>query len=232
MNSLNTDNSFLITAVSDFSAPDIESDIVVLNSDLAYITAENAVKYVYLAIKYSKRYCVYTITSRFIKDGCLTQCMISPKGVILGAQNAAHINLSYRDCINNGESLNIIETPFGNFFLAVDTDIYHPEVVKIAVSLGADIIVASRHTDLYSYMPQGVCIGSENAAVTGNICVFDVTNEGGILFTPDFKNCIREQSVTPKKNYNFKINLANMRRRNFQLENKTLYKKYLNLLER
>ena len=232
MNSLNTDNSFLITAISDFSAPNVDSDIVVLCGDTPYIKAENALNYLYMVGKYARRYCVYVITDRFIKDGLLTQCMLSPKGEIMGVQAAAHINLDYRDKIANGDSLDIIETPFGNFFLAVDTDIYHPEIVKIASSLGADIIIASRHINSYSYMPQGPFIGSENAAITGNICVFDVTNEGGILFTPKLTFCEKKNTLKPQKNCNIKINLANIRRHNMTMENKELYKKYINILER
>lgn len=226
------DNSFLIAALNSFTPPDVETHMVVFYSSKPYINTQNAEKYVYYCIKYAKRYCTYVITERFLKDNYLAQCMISPQGEIIGFQYATHINLTYRGLINNDDNINIINTPFGNFFLSVDTDIFHPEVTKIAAKLGAQIIISSRYVENINEENFRCCLSAERAALTHGVYVFDVTEDGGKLIEPSLKSCRESRTVEHSDGTGFSIDINNLPPSpDAKIENR-FFEKYLNLMER
>ncbi|MEG0898182.1 MAG: hypothetical protein RSD67_01255 [Oscillospiraceae bacterium] len=232
---MSSENKTIITVVKPFSPPAYNVNLVVFSDNIPYYEDKSAIEHIYKSIKYAKKHNVYTVPCRFLKDGCLMQCMISPDGEILGSQGATHLNLAYRGKINSYNELSIFKTPIGNFALAVDTDIFHCEFARTASHLGANVIIASRYTETINDMSYCTCIGSENMAASNGIYIVDITEEGGRFVTPFQSTCIRNTNFPPQFDKKFYIDFDLLKKENIHsifLSNKKLFQKYIDVLER
>ncbi|MEF9982906.1 MAG: hypothetical protein RR806_00060 [Oscillospiraceae bacterium] len=232
---MSSENKTIITVVKPFSPPTYNVNLVVFSDNTPYYQDNSAFEHIYKSIKYAKKYKVYTVPCRFIKDDYLMQCMISPDGEIIGSQGATHLNLAYRGKINSYNELSIFKTPIGNFALAVDADIFHCEFARTASHLGADVIIASRYMEMINDMPYRACIGSENMAASNGLYIIDVTEEGARFVTPFQNNCIRDTNYPPQFDKKFYIDFDLLKKENIHsifLSNKKLFQKYIDVLER
>lgn len=232
---MNSKRKTVVTVVKPFQAPSYDADIVVFSDETPYYGDESAIEHIYHCVKYSKEHHIYTVSCRFEKDFYLMQCVISPEGKIIGVQGATHLNLSYRGKFNNYSEINVFDTPIGKFFIAVDSDIFHPEVARIATSKGADFIIASRFMNLINDSNYRACVGSENASASNGIYVLDVTEFGARFITPFQNNCIRKSKIEPKFDKKYYIDFEMLKKENiFNMlnSNKLIFQKYIDILER
>ena len=136
-----------------FYSPAWGSNTVMFSSESGLPVSEEQVKdYLVKCCKYALRHNVYLVPEKFVTLGIQCMCLISPKGKVIGAQQQIFSNPEENVKTNN--AIDLITTEFGDIFLAVDNDIYHPEIGKILFNMGASYIFSN---NLY------VVAGSNNA---------------------------------------------------------------------
>lgn len=164
--------------------PPVEGTDLVIFSDIKnYVAQWDNQNFLSSCKKYAKRYGVYLLTSRVVADGYLCLFLFDDTGKVIGGQRAVSLNLSYRGAINRSTDLNIIRTKFGNLFLAVDVDIYRPEVIRAAALQGAEIILSSQFIPLYDYQSQKLCQLAYQAADNG-VYIVNVNNASTSVISP------------------------------------------------
>ncbi len=187
-------SSFKIAAINPFTNPPEDCKYVVFTQQEAYISEEDAMELLKKTVRYCKHFGVYAVPFRFVYNDQLTMCMISPQGEIQGSQGAIHLNLKYRDKLKRSSDINIIETPDGKFFLSVDVDIFHPEVIRAASVMGAQVVISNRFMDKTHENNYKICCGAENAAVSNRLLVLDLSEEGSCFVDPmSGASCVRTQ---------------------------------------
>ena len=123
--------------------PPVEGTDLVIFSDIKnYVAQWDNQNFLASCKKYAQSYGVYLLTSRVVADGYLCLFLFDDKGKIIGGQRAVSLNLSYLGTLSRSTDLNIVRTKFGNLFLAVDVDIYRPEILRAAALSGAEIILS------------------------------------------------------------------------------------------
>lgn len=138
---------------------------------------ENAAKeYLRKVCKYARGYGVYLVPERFLLMGYQCMCLISPEGRVLGAQKGLYLNTVTRVGKHSAQ-MDVLRTEFGGIFLCVDVDIYHPEVVRIAESMGVHYVVCSQQIAPQEYGSSMVLTGPWNAAQTSNTYVIGVCDQ-------------------------------------------------------
>ena len=98
-------------------------------------------------------------------------------------QEKAVIERSYRGTLSRSTDLNIVRTKFGNLFLAVDVDIYRPEILRAAALSGAEIILSSQFIPLYDYQSQKLGQLAFQAADNG-VYIVNVSNASTSVIAP------------------------------------------------
>ena len=115
-----------------FEKPKALSDLVVFSDDRPYVPAGDLSPYLKYCSIYAREHKVFLVPHRFMVDNVLYLCLFDPKGSIVGYQGALHRNLSTQSKQEQYEQVHVMQTSVGNLFLCVDTDIYYPEVLRLA----------------------------------------------------------------------------------------------------
>ena len=164
--------------------PPVEGTDLVIFSDIKnYVAQWDNQTFLASCKKYAQSYGVYLLTSRVVADGYLCLFLFDDKGKIIGGQRAVSLNLSYRGTLSRSTDLNIVRTKFGNLFLAVDVDIYRPEILRAAALSGAEIILSSQFIPLYDYQSQKLGQLAFQAADNG-VYIVNVSNASTSVIAP------------------------------------------------
>lgn len=198
----------VVNIIDRFRKPKQFTDLVILKDARNYIAEYDSAKYLNACKKYAKEFGVYLIPSRFAVNGYIYMCMFSPEGEIIGIQGATHLNLNYKSAFKQFDTINVIDTPLGKFFLCVDVDIYHPEVIAIAKDQGCEVVVASQYINTYEYNNNMITKGVWNSAQMANVFVVGINNiscafAGPCDATRNKTGYVFEPSID--KNISFKI---------------------------
>lgn len=171
-----------LSVAEPFSSPAWGSNFIVFTG-APVILEEDAKAYLSKVCKYAKNYGVYLVPGRFMLMGYQCMCLVSPEGRVLGAQKALYLNLANR-VGKRSSQLEIFPTEFGGVFLCVDVDVYHPEVCRFAVSMGAQIIICAQEVSKPEYDSHMVVTGAWNAAQLNNCYVVAATNQFNCVCLP------------------------------------------------
>ena len=164
--------------------PPVEGTDLVIFSDIKnYVAQWDNQNFLASCKKYAQSYGVYLLTSRVVADGYLCLFLFDDKGKIIGGQRAVSLNLSYRGTLSRSTDLNIVRTKFGKLFLAVDVDIYRPEILRAAALSGAEIILSSQFIPLYDYQSQKLGQLAFQAADNG-VYIVNVSNASTSVIAP------------------------------------------------
>ncbi len=125
---------------------------------------------------YARKYEIFVVPPLFIENNFLNLCLINPYGEIISISKGTHLNMTLFKDLKRGEDINVISTPFGKFFLCVDVDIYKPEVLRIATSMGAEVVISSQVLKREHYSKEMVLAGPWQEAQQNCIFVVNVTN--------------------------------------------------------
>jgi Predicted amidohydrolase len=167
-----------------FSSPPFNSNFVVFSSATgAAVPEQDTQDYIKRACRYARQFGVYLVPERFVLMGYQSMCLISPEGRALGVQKALHLRPG-GDGQKQSVVLEIISTEFGGIFLCVDSDIYHPQVARIAHSLGAHILIASQQLAQGEHNNRRVLSGVWSAAQGNALYAVGVCNKFNCVSAP------------------------------------------------
>lgn len=165
-----------------FLSPAWGSNFVLFTGD-SPVPEDASREYLRKVCKYAKTHGVYLVPQRFMLMGYQCMGLISPDGKVLGAQKALHINTLDRIGKRSGV-IDIVSTPFGGVFLCVDVDIYHPEIPRIAASMGAHFIFCSQRIHHGDYSSNMVLTGPWNAAQAAGVYVVATSGDYNCICAP------------------------------------------------
>ena len=134
--------------------------------------------------KYAQKFKVFLSTCLYRDGHYLCMAVISPEGEILGVQRAAYINLRWANEIEPYDDIEIISTPLGKIFLAADADIYHPEVLRLAIFNECDFIISSQMFPMVDFNEDRIFFGARSAAAANRIYILHTTTYSSALLCP------------------------------------------------
>ncbi len=173
-----------LSCAEPFSSPAWGSNLAVFTSESGAAIPETLVKaYLNRACKYAKHYGVYLVPERFVLFDYQCMALISPQGVVLGAQRGTYLNPA-NNTLKRGTGIEVFRTEFGSVFLCVDVDIYHPEVCRYAVGMGAQVIIGSQYITHAEYGSHLVVTGSWNAAQLNHVYTISVSGQFNCVCAP------------------------------------------------
>lgn len=164
--------------------PSAGTDIVVFSDVMPFVGQESAGEYLMRCRDYAVRHRVYLVPARFVLRGFLCMCLMSPSGAMAGIQRAAHLNLSLAGAAKRADEISVIQTKIGKIFLCVDTDIYHPEVLRAAKLTGAQIVVSSQYIDERDYTHEHLVSGAVSASASNFVYVVNVAGHHCSITAP------------------------------------------------
>ncbi len=173
-----------LAVIRPFELPPKGAQLIVFSDIRNYVAQWDTQALLKAAVRYARTYGVYLVPNRFIADDFLSLCMIGPTGEILGGQRAVCLNVSYRGFLRRSDDLEIFDTPLGRIFLAVDVDLYRPEVIRAAALSGAQLVIGSRFVQGYDDLPLRRLCGGLNMAISNGVFVLDVSNMSCSLASP------------------------------------------------
>ena len=166
----------VICAIEPFTSPVWGSNCVLFASQTAAAIPEESSKaYISRCCKYAKQNNIYLIPERFALMGYQCMCIISPDGAVLGAQKNLFRNTDFPGA-KRSNTIEIIHTGFGGIYLCTDVDIFRPETVRIAASMGAQFVICSMQISMADYNSGMVVAGPWNAAQSNHVYVIAVSN--------------------------------------------------------
>jgi hypothetical protein len=105
-------------------------------------------------------------------------------GKVLGEQKATHLNTLWFADLRRGDSIELVDAPFGRIFLSVDVDVYKPESFRIAALLGAEVGICSQYIDIEDYNREMILAGAWQEAQQNCMYVLSSTNLEGHIIGP------------------------------------------------
>ncbi len=177
-----------VAIVPTLAAPPEGAQLVIFCDPRSYVAEMDSSMMLAAAARYAARHQVYLVPERFIAANYLCLCLISPKGEVLGAQRAIHLNLSLREHnYYRDDTIRPFDTPFGRVALLVDVDVNMPQVARAAVEDGATLLLSSQFIQLYDLYEDRVRYGAINAALSNGVNVAACAGMGGIIVRCDGK---------------------------------------------
>lgn len=167
-----------------FTKPTPPASLVVFYESHPAVPESKVREYLKYAMDYARVHKVYLVTGRFVLQKRLCLCLISPEGHPLGIQKATHLNLLHHGALEPGDSISVIDTELGRFALAVDVDIFHPEVTRAAALQGAEVVVSSQYFDLYDLSPTRIMSGCWDMAQQNQLPVISINNQSCCVCAP------------------------------------------------
>ncbi len=168
-----------------FTAPPAGAGWVIFSEGHNYTPEADMPAMLSRAVRYARKYGVYLIPGKFLREGRLCMCLISPEGEPVLGQEALFLNLSQRGELIRGEHMEVADTPYGRVALCVDVDLCHPEYIGAAAARGAQIIFSSRYVELFDAVENRIKAPVLSAALTGGLYVVSVSNAGSYIAGPD-----------------------------------------------
>ena len=165
-------------------APARGTGLTVLHADKPYMEEPLTPRYLIRCREYALTHGVYLIPSRFVLRGFLCLCLLSPKGELIGIQRATHLNLSMTEIRKRTSNIEVFDTGVGRIFLAVDTDIYHPELLRAAKRMGAQVVVSSQYISAFEYSSRHLLRGAYNAAQSNGLYVINTNGSTCSIAAP------------------------------------------------
>ncbi len=159
-----------------FEKPKALSELVVFSDDRPHVPSGDLSPYLKYCSIYAREHNVFLVPHRFIVDNVLYLCLFDPNGSIVGYQGALHRNLTSASKQEQYENIHVMQTSVGNLFLCVDTDIYYPEVLRMAKLKGADLVISSQYIQPYDFKPKRITTGIWNAAQQNGFYVAGCSN--------------------------------------------------------
>ena len=173
-----------LCVVEAFTSPVWNSNFVLFaGRDDHAIPEENAKEYINRACRYAKHHQVYVVPERFFLQEYHCMCLIAPDGRVLGAQRALFRHVHHTNH-PQGTDLEVITTEFGGITLCVDVDIFHPEVARMAASMGAQILICSQAISPVDYHSGMIVSGVWNAAQSNPLFVVGICPMGHCVCAP------------------------------------------------
>jgi len=191
----------VICAIEPFTSPVWGANCALFVADNGAAVPEDGSKdYISRCCRYAKHHGVYLIPERFVLMGYQCMCIISPDGAVLGAQKNIFRNTDLPGS-KRSNTIEVVGTEFGGVYLCVDVDIFRPETVRIAVSMGAQFVICSMQISMADYNSGMVVAGPWNAAQSNHVYTVSVgnafrcicapraltKNNDGFLLTPSLK---------------------------------------------
>lgn len=158
--------------------------LVVFKNGEAVVPEELSQLFLSSCQRYAQKYQVYLATGLYWDGGYLCMALFAPDGELLGVQRATHLNLSMLEEVSSHDSVDIIPTPIGKVFLAVDVDIYHPEVLRLAVFQECDFIISSQMFPMVDFNEDRIFFGARSAAVANRVFILHTTPFSSALICP------------------------------------------------
>lgn len=186
-------NTNLLITDSLSTKPNKDTDLVIIKN---FAKPQN--KNIGIYQDYARAHSVYIIPPIYTRMGYMCMTAINPRGDIIGEQKATHINSKFFSGIKKDDNINIIETPFSKIFLAVDTDIFKPEIIRIAAMLGATLIVNLQYVDKNDYNDSFISRGPWQQAQQNCIYIVNVNNISSNIIGP----CMTTQDLSGYIEYN------------------------------
>ncbi|MDL2233966.1 hypothetical protein LJC63_10385 [Ruminococcaceae bacterium OttesenSCG-928-L11] len=188
--------TMVLCAVEPFTSPVWGSNFTVFTSATGDVIPESQSKeYISKCCKYAKLHEVYLVPERFILMEYQCMCLISPSGKVLGAQKCLYWNTEYRG-VKRSSAMEVLNTEFGAIALCVDVDIFRPEVPRIAVGMGAHVLICSQQISMADYNSGMIVSGVWSAAQNNNLFTVGVSNAF---------NCVCAPRVMTKHNDGFLV---------------------------
>ncbi|MGN0663603.1 MAG: hypothetical protein ACI4L5_00860 [Negativibacillus sp.] len=159
-----------------FGKPKALSDLVIFSDYRPYIPTGDLQSYLKYCSTYAREHKVFLVPHRFVVDHVLYLCLFDRNGSIVGYQGAMHRNLSSQNVLEPYSTVHVMQTSIGNLFLCVDTDIYYPEVLRLAKLKGADLVISSQFIHSYDFKPKRITTGIWNAAQQNGLFVVGCSN--------------------------------------------------------
>ena len=167
-----------------FQKPKALSDLVIFSDPRPQIPAGDLSPYIKYCSMYAKEHKVWLVPHRFVVDNKLYLCLFDPNGSVVAYQGSLHRHLSSQSKMDTDHSVHVIQTPVGNLFLCVDTDIYYPEVLRLAKLKGADLVISSQYINAYDFKPKRITTGIWNAAQQQGLYVVGCSNAFSAVAAP------------------------------------------------
>lgn len=134
--------------------------------------------------RYAQKYKVHLATGLYQDGNRLCMALFSPDGEMMGVQQATHINLRWLDELEPYDEVEIISTPLGKIFLAVDVDIYHPEVLRLAIFNECDFIISSQMFPMVDFHDDRILFGVRSAAAANRVHIVHTTPFSSAVVCP------------------------------------------------
>ena len=167
-----------------FQKPKPLTDLVIFSDLRPQIPSGDLSPYMKYCSMYAKEHQVWLVPHRFVVDNKLYLCLFDPNGSVVAYQGLLHRHLSSQNKMDTDDSVHVIQTPIGNLFLCVDTDIYYPEVLRLAKLKGADLVISSQYINAYDFKPKRITTGIWNAAQQQGLYVVGCSNAFSAVAAP------------------------------------------------
>lgn len=175
-----------IAIVREGIAPAKEVDMVVFAGvSLEAIRAREASTFVAAAQQYARAHQVHVVPGLYVEDDALRSCLIAPDGELIGVQHATHVHRTHFPDVKRDTDLLFLSTPWGfPVFLAVDVDIYKPELLRIAARAGVKLVIAHQYIEPARANVAMIDAGAWQQAQQNCIYVAQTSNMGSHLIAP------------------------------------------------
>ncbi|MEG2295392.1 MAG: hypothetical protein RSB96_01440, partial [Oscillospiraceae bacterium] len=164
------------------------SQLIVFGCQNNYAITESVEKYLSDCKRYAKKHGVYLVTDRVILANSLGMFLIDAKGNVLGGQKALTLNLTYTNLLLKGEEVCCIDTPCGKIFMCIDTDIYSPQIMRMASFLGCNIVISSQYINTADYSEERILFGAYNVSQSNGLFVINTNNNGSSFICPQINS--------------------------------------------
>lgn len=167
-----------------FDPPKEPCSLVVFKNGESIVPPELSELFLTSCGRYAKKFSVHLATGLYLDGASLCMALFAPSGDILGVQRATHINLRWLDEIEPYDDIEVIQTPIGSIFLSVDTDIYHPEVLRLAIFRECDFVVSSQMFPMVDFHEDRIFFGARSAAAANRIYIVHTTPFSSAVLCP------------------------------------------------
>lgn len=195
---VNTMTELALSIGEPFTSPAWESNFVVFAGESGNPIPEQHTKdYLRRCCKYAAHYEAWLVPERFILLGYQCMGLVSPQGKVVGAQRGVFDGPVFHRQAERSTAAEVFPTEHGGVFLCVDTDVYRPEVARIAAGMGAQIIVCSQTIGKDDYASHMVLTGAWNAAQLAGCYVIAVSNQFSCVSAPTQLTQQRDGFLSP-----------------------------------
>ena len=173
-----------ISFVVPFKKPLNNAKLVVFRNVHPYIPDEMTGEFLDSCQKYAKVYGVYLVTCLFALRDYLCVAIVNREGAFESISKASHLNLVTGKKFKRSGDIEVTQTPLGKIFACVDTDIYYPEIARVAVLQGCDLIVSSQYIDEVDFDKQMLSAGAFNISQQNCVHVAAASNISASVYAP------------------------------------------------